>query len=250
MNVQLKRDFASAIRKQLDRYAVWEPGAPLALGDYGVLRDKTLYQLGNIRALGVTFAEIGGNETPYQYQSKGTNMIEGHVSGSIQPSGMAAPLRLSLELRFEEERGIFIRAERSRVRQIEELRQVALKLRENSAWKFRWKLVTEVREVRPGSIIMGSTAGTSLKFEGEADLLEQFKIGSLKGGTALSFTGSAALQVLGVEGPIFFELSYLPRFWRGSIKQAAVPIEELPEEPYARLGTQMAIEDDDATDDT
>jgi len=245
MSVDLKSDFANAIRKQLDRYPVWQPGAPFALGDYGVLRDKTLYKLGNIRKFGVAFSKESGNEAPFQFQSKGTSLVGSHVSGSIEPSGLVAPIQASFELLFNEEHGIFIRAQRSRVNQIKELREVALQLRQNNSWNFEWKFVTEVREVDPATIIMGSAAGTKLKLEGDADLLEQFDLGGLKVGAALSFTGEAAFQVIGVVGPIFLDLSYLPRLWRGDVRQAAAPIDELPEEPYARLSAQPYVADDD-----
>ena len=180
MNVQLKRDFAASVRKQLDRYPVWELGTPFALGDYGVLRDKTLHKLGNIQAFGIGFSKTSGNETPYQFQSLGTRVIEAHASGSAEPAGIGAPLRSSVELQFNDEHGIFIKALRSRVIQISELRDVALRLRQSDRWNFRWKFVTEVREVNPATIIMGSIAGTMLKAEGAADLLEQFKVGGLK----------------------------------------------------------------------
>lgn len=249
MNAQLKRRFAASVRKQLDRYAVWEPGAPLALGDYGVLRDKTLHKLGNINALDITFSEISGNETLYQFQSQGTRVSEAHASGSVQALGLGVPLQASIELRFDVEHGLFISALRSRVIEIDELRQLSLRIRQTGRWNFGWKLVTEVREASPATIIMGSSAGTTFKAEGDANLLEQFKIGSLKAGTTISFTGEAALQIVGLEGPIFFDLCYLPRFWRGDIRRGAVPLEELPEEPYARLGTQANIQDDDVSCD-
>lgn len=65
MNVQLKKDFATSVRRQLDRYPVWEPGAPFELGAYGVLRDRTLHKLVNIREFGVAFSVLKVNETPY-----------------------------------------------------------------------------------------------------------------------------------------------------------------------------------------
>jgi len=244
MSVQLKHDFAASVRRQLDRYAVWEPGEPFALGDYGVLRDKTLHKLGNIRAFSVTFATIRGAETHYQFASQGTSLIGAHANASLKPFGLSAPVLASLELRFSEDHGIFIRAERSRVSEIGELRQVALKLRDSGQWDFGWKLVTELREVNPATIIMGSSAGSSLKIEGASDLLEQFNIGALKAGATIAFTGEAALQVVGIVGPIFLDLCYLPRFWRGDISKAAVPVDQLPEEPYVRLSANPRIEDD------
>jgi hypothetical protein len=54
---------------------------------------------------------------------------------------------------------------------------------------------------------------------------------------------------MGVEGPILFDLAYLPRFFGEDVRRSAVPIDELPEKPYARLGTHMGIEDDDVNDD-
>lgn len=249
LNVQLKRDYSASVRKQLDRFPVWEPGAPFALGDYGVLRDKTLHKLGNIHAFGITFSKASGNETPYQFQSEGTKLIEAHGSGSVDLHALGSPLRSSLELRFDQEQGIFIKAQRSRVIQISELRQVALRLRTSGMWNFRWKLVTEVREVNPATVIMGSKAGTTLKIEGEADLLEQFSIGGLEAGAAITFTGEAALQIVGIEGSLLLDLCYLPRFFKGDIKHAAAPVSMLPEEPYVRLRTQASVADDEVEDD-
>jgi len=248
MSVRLKSDFAVSVRRQLDRYPVWEPGAPFALGDYGILRDKTLHKLGSIKKFGVTFPSIIGTETFYQFSSKGTSLLEAHASGSVTLPSVSAPLKSSVELRFEEEHGIFLKALRSQVVQIGELRQVALKLRECGEWDYGWKFVTEIREVNPATIIMGSCAGTTLKIEGEADLLEQFKIGGLKVGTGISFTGEAALQVVGVVGPLFVDLSYLPRFWGGDVRQAAVSVDEVPEEPYARFRANLDIKDDEGVD--
>lgn len=245
MTPHLKSDFAASVRKEIDRYAVWEPGAPFRLGDYGVLRDRTLHKLGNIDALGVRFSESIGSETPYQLANTGTSLIGVHGSGSVASSALPAPIRAAVELRFNQEHGLFVKAIRSRVIQIAELRQVALKLRASGKWNFGWKLVTEVREVDPGTIIMGSSAGTALKVEGDADLLEQFKLGGVTAGVALAFTGEAAFQVVGIRGPIFMELCYLPRYFRDDVQRAAVPADELPEEPYVRLRTELFVEDDD-----
>jgi hypothetical protein len=242
--MKLKSDFAASIRKQLDRYPVWEPGAPLGLGDYGVLRDKTLHILGNIRSIGIEFRKTTGNETTYQFASNGTHLTSAQASGSVTPPGLGTGVNVSMELQFKEEHGIFIKALRSRVVQMADLRDVAIALRNSGRWEFSWKFVTEVRDVHPGTIIMGSSAGSTLRIEGSSDLLEQFNIGSLETKTGLSFTGEAALQVVGVQGPILMDLSYLPVFWGGDIQQAVVPGTTLPTDPYLRLETHTGVEDD------
>jgi hypothetical protein len=245
MNVQLKKDFASSVRKQLGRYPVWEPGAPIELGDYGVLRAKTFHKLGNIKAFGISFSETVGSETPYQFSSEGTTLVGAQAGGSVTPPGLAAAVKLSAELQFKEEHGIFITALRSRVIEISELRELGLKLRKSEQWDFNWKFVAQLRDVRPGTIIMGSSAGTTLKIEGASDVLQQFNIGALNGTAGITLTGNAALQVVGINGPILLELCYLPLFFGGDPKQAAVQGDILPDEPYARLGTGPAIPDDE-----
>ena len=245
MTLQLKQDFAVAIRRQLDRYPVWEPGGPLALGDYGILRDRTLHKLGNIGTFGFTFVESVGSETPYQFASEGTRLLGIRARGEIEPAAQAASIEASAEIHFNHAHGIFISALRSRVTEIRELRELALKIRESGKWNYAWKLVTEMRTVNPGTIIMGSSAGTTLLVEGASDLLEQFQIGGLTIGTKLRFTGEAALQVVGVEGPVFFDLCYFPRFFSDDIKRAAAPVDDLPAEPYMRWPAHLGVRDDD-----
>ncbi len=244
MPVHLKRDYSLSVRRQLDRYPVWEIGSPVSLGDYGVLRDKTFHKLGNIHGLGETFSTAHGAEMPYQFSTVGTSLVAATATGVVSPGGISAPIRAAVELRFTEEHGMFIRSERSRISQIAELNQLAMKLRRNDRWRFGWKLVTELREVNPATIIMGSSAGSALKIEGASDILEQFKIGALKAGAAIAFTGEAALQVVGLVGPVFLDLCYLPRFFGDVSRAGATQVDEVPETPYVRLKADPAIPDD------
>ncbi len=63
-------------------YAVWPPGDPIELGDYGELRDSVFLRLGNVRNLGLTFSEWS-DTTKDHWDFKS--------AGSVKKVSLAAP---------------------------------------------------------------------------------------------------------------------------------------------------------------
>ena len=53
--------YCKQIKEELRRNANFPPNRPIALGDYGVIRDDVFERLGNVSHLGLTFGVIEGS---------------------------------------------------------------------------------------------------------------------------------------------------------------------------------------------
>jgi hypothetical protein len=236
----VKTDYATSVRNEIDRYAVWEPGQPLALGDFGELHDKTFEKRGSIKDFGISFGEVSSSKAFYEFTSAGTSIAEASLNGTISVGLPIASPRASLDLKFARERGLFLRAADSFTVQIDNLYNLAAALSRLPDWKFHWKVIAEIRIAPSAVILMGRTANSTVKVEASVDALEQFRLGKLKADAGLSMTGEVGYKVIGVQGPLLVDLIRIRRFWGDAVRQLdGVDAKE----PYERVST-IDTEDD------
>jgi hypothetical protein len=237
----VKSDYATSVRNEIDRYAVWEPGQPLALGDFGELHDRTFEKRGNIKDFGISFEERFSSKAFYEFTSAGTSIAEASLDGSVSIGMSVASPRASLEFKFAQERGLFLRAADSYTIQVDSLYNLAADLSRMPEWKFHWKVIAEIRIAPSAIILMGRAANSTVKIEASVDALEQFRLGKLKADAGLNMTGEVGYKVIGVRGPLLVDLIRVRRFWGNAIRQLdGVDAKE----PYERVSTAVETEDD------
>lgn len=236
--MSIKGDYATSIRKEIDRYAVWEPGEPLQLGDYGLLHDKTFEKRGNISEFGATFHHAESKPALYEFTSDGTTMSEASVDGSTTVGGPGGS-RFSLEFKFSRDHGLVIRAAESYTTEISDLHMLAMALRKLPRWEFRWKIVAVLRTASNATILMSRSANSSVKIEGSADAVQEFKLGNLKAELGLAITGEVGYKMVGAQGPILLDLVHLRHFGRDVTRTRE------PDKPFERVPTDMSTGDDE-----
>jgi hypothetical protein len=237
----VKTDYATSVRSEIDRYAVWEPGQPLELGDFGELHDKTFEKRGNVKDFKVAFEEKSGTRAFYEFTSAGTSIAEASLGGSVNLGGPVAFPRASLTFEFAQERGLFLRAADSYTIQISNLNNLAGELSRQGHWKFHWKVITEIRIASNAVILMGRSANSTVKVEASVDALERFKLGKLKADAGLNMTGEVGYKIIGVRGPLLVDLVRVRRFWGNAVRQFDGVVAK---EPYERVSAGLEIEDD------
>src|SRR5258707_157619 len=126
--MSVKSEYVSAVRREIDRYAVWEPGQPLELGDYGELHGKTFEKRGNIRDFKVAAKELSGAPALYEFTSAGTTIAEVKAEASLSTGAVESVPKLALEFKFSRENGLVIRAAQSHTIQVSNLQDVAAAL--------------------------------------------------------------------------------------------------------------------------
>jgi hypothetical protein len=235
----VKADYATSVRNEIDRYAVWEPGHPFKLGDFGELHDKTFEKRGNISDFGVSFETTASAPVLYEFTSTGTSVAETSLDASVN-AGVPAP-RASVEFKFAHERGLFLRAADSFTISISNLEQLASELSALPDWKFHWKIVSEIRVASSAILLMGRTANTKVKIEASVDAIEQLMLGKLAASAALNIAGEVGYKIIGARGPLFLDLIRVRRFFGGAIRQLDGHVTQ---SAFERLSTGPEVEDD------
>jgi hypothetical protein len=241
MSLQLK--YVSSVRKQLKRFATWDPGAPVRLGDYGVLRQRTFERLGHVDEFGIDPKQLGSIQSDpatFEFTTVGTTVAQAEASGRGSATPKLPSARASITVRFAADDSLFIRAHESRWIELAHVREVADALRKTNRWDFSWKIVAGLRTASSLSVLMGAEAGCSVKIEGSADALQQLNVGTLKTGTDVRVSGSAALKVIGAKGPFLLDLIRVRRFFGGATRNAA----PIPTEPFEPVSPEDVTEDD------
>ena len=86
-------------------YANWEPGRPIQLGDYGLVKGRSFVHLGNVRDLDIAFSERSDTKPDWKsFSSKGTTEVTLHAKGQSYAKAV-------LEITFGSENGVFFNAE-------------------------------------------------------------------------------------------------------------------------------------------
>jgi hypothetical protein len=243
--LSIRHRYLSAFAREAGRFAIWEPGSPAAVGDYGEFKAGEFHKLGNLSSLGVSFDEEASNLTHWEFTSEGvaSAQMDLRAEASIGQLGIA---NAGLQISFARENSLFVRAANSRWTQIANLRILAGILQEDERWEFRWRLVVGLREADSLIVLLSTQAGARVLVQGEAPALQQFQLGAVGARAGVSITGGGTYNVTDIAGPLLMQVVKIRRFplWRSAVKystgeMAGVAIEPFVElDPVAELSTE------------
>src|SRR5690554_3604689 len=193
--------FNQIIKKHLNVFAAWIPIVNnYKLGDYGIISDGVFAKLGNITDdFQLTFTEGSGAEASIDFTSEGARVIK-LVGNAEVPVIQAGEVNAQVEIEFSKEKSFLVKSPTITVKTIENINQVADKLKEIKNWDGKWKVVHAVYHALDAVIVSTLASGTKLNFSGEAAALGQLKLGSA--GVNINSNKSLGLKINGKEGPI------------------------------------------------
>jgi hypothetical protein len=227
--MSLGKKYRDAVSGQLNRHAVWEPGDPIATGDYGRLDEKGFLKLGHIREFDVGVEPVIEHSEPklFEFTSKGTTVARAEASTPDTISDIASA---ALKIAFTEADSIYLRADHTVTSAISNLREVANALRLTSRWEYGWLVVNGVTTARRLSVVLSDKEGAEIVVRGSVNLLNAFQAGTVQAGAGLAVEGDTAYKAIGTSGPFLCDLVRLRRFLGGTAR-AALP-GSLVVEPY------------------
>jgi len=238
-----EREYVSVVGRELGRHAVWEPGLPLNLGDYGRIRGGTFVKLGNIADFPITPALISATaaKIKWAFTSSGvrTALLKGDADGGV---GSA-----KLQIDCSRKKSLFIRSANSRVEQINNLQQIANALQTVDRWKPHWKMVRELRTVKNGLVLVSKVDGGSMELSGSLDEIQGLEDVGVKAATGIRISGDTSDSYMGIDGPVLLGLvRILKNPWWGDTVRDMLPHEH-PQDKHARIEDVTAgpgLEDD------
>lgn len=226
MTIQAR--YCKALAKQLSRHAVWQPGSPLLLGDYGTLRSGQFLKLGNIADfLGQDrIVSIQSKPSKLVFTSNGTTtaLIKGDAAVCQGESNAAAA---KFRIKFQDEYSIYLRGSGVRSEDITNLQTVTQQLRGIDAWNTGWMIVSNVTAAKLLSVILAGGKNSEVSIQASAGVLEMFDTGEAEATAKLQISGQLGYSSVGASGPFLFDLVKLRRIL-GGIKKGALPGQEFP----------------------
>jgi hypothetical protein len=202
--------FNDIIKKHLNVNAAWLPVTnSFKLGDYGLISDGVFVPMGNIKEFNVTFTEATGPDASIDFTSANTTVVKfaAGVEVNVIPAGA---LNAKITFKFNDEKSFLVKAPVIKVNQIENVKQVATKLRDTRKWGRKWKVVHQVYSALDPLIVSTITGGTELTVSGDTEAIKNWKIGDAS--VELGTTKELGLKVNGKEGVIGLGLFKLKLF--------------------------------------
>lgn len=206
------KKYVRAFRKELDAWAVWQPGTPVELCDYGVVEGGRWSKLGSLWEILPRGEEDTSEESEaaeFTFGSAYVSDIETHADA---PGGLA-----SVTVRFGTRDSLYVRASKSVFSRVANLQNLSHRvIAAKDKWERNWYLVTGIRSATKFTVLSASEPNSEVKVSATVPDIQSFLMGSISANAGVSFTGNVSFSFIGRLGPIHIDLVRLRvRWWSG-----------------------------------
>ncbi|MBA5246632.1 hypothetical protein H1R16_09880 [Marnyiella aurantia] len=210
MSTSVAKAYANTVRKnQKVLYAVWEPGLPVELGDYGTMKGNIFEPLGNIREIeALKDFKITTRLDPTQDEKTFTSQkgVEYKLIPKASASVQGVPVNASIEFKFSEENAVFFNAAGCVFEMIENKHQLGQKILEifrddDTVWNRDFVLVTALVHAKRALILVSTSSDFAIGFEAKAEI-PAINLASASLDLNLKFQNSSGYKVNAEEGLI------------------------------------------------
>jgi len=179
MSGSIAKVYANTIkRNQKILYGVWEPGFPVQLGDYGIMRGNIFTQLGNISEfdeLKDFDIKIRKDDTKDEKTFTSKRGVQFEIGSKADATVNGIEGNASIEIKFSKENAVFFNAAECQFELIENKYQLGrelLKLHKKSRekWKKEFVVVTDRVITKRALILISTSSDFSIKLEADADV--------------------------------------------------------------------------------
>lgn len=224
--MSLASQYCKELRRELRRHANFPPNRPIALGDYGVVRDHVFDRLGNVADLGIRFGVVdGAGQSSFQFKSQGSVDFELIAKGDVQPGGIPA-VRAGLDLKFSREYAVFFAAAGCSVKaiaNIAELGRVLIELLRQGRWESDYYVVTEVNHASRTTAVASGQRGAEIRLEADSPALEQIQLADASLSLHVKRSKSMALEIVTEQAQIpLMQLSRIRGLFRDEFRPESV----------------------------
>ncbi len=198
--MSLQSKYAAVVARELRHHAVWEPGEPVHLGDYGILGRGRFSVHGNIKDdFEIEFEVARSRHREFAFRSDGVSESRSEVKGD--QVGAAAELRVG----FRSADALYVSSPSAWTEQIKGLARAVRPLSGNPHWRPEWMVVTRLYHASQAIILLSNSDDANVCLNLSADGVALAGDSSNDAGEQ----GSVALQLTGVRGPLFMGLHWV-----------------------------------------
>jgi hypothetical protein len=205
----LSKNFADAVRRELNAYAAWMPVANnFQLGDYGLFDNGVFTYVGNIfsRYPDIEKKTRKGTSTDMNFTSSDVKEVKLDAGGNIVESFAAlGDAEATLKFVFTSDDSVVIKAKVS-IEQLEDIDQISRKLSAKGDWKNKYKVIHSIHYGENCTVVYSSKGSNEFSVSARANVLKAIEGGSASGGFATKSTSSNILDFIGESGVLAFNL--------------------------------------------
>ncbi|WP_397362007.1 hypothetical protein [Olleya sp. R77988] len=179
MGSSIAKVYSNTVKKnQKVLYGVWEPGFPVQLGDYGIMKGNIFTQLGNIsefEELKHFKIKIRKDDTKDEKFFTSKKGVEFELKPKAESAINGININASIEVKFSKENAVFFNGAECVFELIEnkyQLGQELLKIHKKSKdkWKKEFVVVTDRVITKRALILISTSSDFSIKLEADANV--------------------------------------------------------------------------------
>lgn len=177
MGNSIAKIYANTVkRNQKILYGVWEPGFPVELGDYGVMKGNIFTQLGNISEfdeLKDFELKIRKDDTKDEKTFTSNKGVQFELGSKADATINGVEGNASIEIKFSRENAVFFNGAECVFELIENKYQLGLELlkihkKSKEKWKKEFVVVTDRVLTKRALILISTSSDSSIKLEADA----------------------------------------------------------------------------------
>ncbi|MCL6102726.1 MAG: hypothetical protein M1292_09580 [Bacteroidetes bacterium] len=177
--------YADAVKKHFKvLYGNWEPGAPIELGDYGVMEGNIFIPMGKLKK---DFPEFEGDFlqfTPDQTKDNKEFKSEVGVEVSLLPKGSLSVqgvelAKATLDIKFSSKNMVYFNAAgctTTRITNKAKLGEVLKQLLSAGRWKKEYCVVTDLVQTERAIIAISNSGNAGISIEADSPLIEKINL--------------------------------------------------------------------------
>lgn len=241
--------YTQALHKKFRYRATWAPGAPIRIGDIGVIEDGTFTLKSTLGSMGMPTPRVRRDpraDDEWQFESsKDVSWIakaKGTVSATVPnvPKG-----KLGAAISFGKQGAVVLSLKDVTIQMLEDV--VAIEdamwdLLERDLWDQDWAIITETVQAKRGTVLIsaGSNAKVELMAKGSATA-GPVKLGDISMGFSLVSKQGMHTTFVAKDGltPMYRAIRFKDDFWRG-LKLTGLDAAAPPQKPGEPARRQIA----------
>ncbi len=236
--------FKKTFRKHFTNHeANFPPTTPVAIGDFGEMRNGYFVRLGNIKTMGIEYDILPDNDPSHeQFKSEGSVEVSFKAKGDISNGGV--PLaKAQVEVKFASEKSFFFSSAEVRYLQIENLYEVGeriISLYEQGVWEKRFVLVSRLLEGMNTIILMSGSAGGNVVIEAETADIPNIDLANASAKLGFKFSSSLSYQII---APTKLQIGFgLSRIYNPIFNKPVFKVKETLNHTFAKMDHDKAID--------
>lgn len=170
-----QKQYTNEMRRKFGYYATWNPGLPLKLGDYGLMKNNIFNRISNIEKLNIKFeTREDNNNVDLEHNSNGSVALTTKLSGAIPPIGSVLEiLDAGIIVEFLKKKSTLFKANKTKTPSIEDVTKLGdeiIKLYKAGKWNNRWVIITELIVAESATILISNTSSGKIELKANAKI--------------------------------------------------------------------------------